>query len=346
MKRRAHSFGGQDPYYRTLLSHLRDLNGIGFVFSPKDIDWENQRIRGCYPGEKDGVWHFAWFPYPDAVYNRYFGSPSGVRSRDIMQRFAETDVRCFNTSIGNKWVVYRQLSNHADIKPHLPATELLTGEGNLTNLLRRYRTVYVKPVKGCRGQGILRVKKQNNGYLLQQAGRGAPRSLGNPAAVYRAVGFSKDTPYILQQGIIYPEGSRLFDVRCLVQRNRESTWQITGLAARVGAKGGITANLHTGGYAAELGSVLQSRAFSASRVEEIISTLRRLALSIARILGSRTRALGELGLDFIVDHQGKVWFIEANPKPGRRSFSRLKNKEIRKNAARRPMEYALYLAGF
>ena len=53
--------------------------------------------------------------------------------------------------------------------------------------------------------------------------------------------------------------------------------------------------------------------------------------------------LGELGLDFVIDKNGGIRLIEANPRPGRSIFRVLgMNKEAEKSVER-PLEYAAYL---
>jgi D-alanine-D-alanine ligase-like ATP-grasp enzyme len=73
--------------------------------------------------------------------------------------------------------------------------------------------------------------------------------------------------------------------------------------------------------------------------------MEELALRIAKSIAKNTRFLGELGLDFIVDHRGKVWFLEANLKPARAAFGQI-SKDLRNLTILKPMEYACYLAGF
>ncbi|MFY9121277.1 MAG: YheC/YheD family protein, partial [Syntrophomonadaceae bacterium] len=91
--------------------------------------------------------------------------------------------------------------------------------------------------------------------------------------------------------------------------------------------------------------VLESRGFGAQQIATIQQEMEGLALRIAKTIAKSARLIGELGLDFMVDHRGKVWFLEANPKPARASFAQI-DKDLRSQTIARPMEFAYYLAGF
>ena len=81
------------------------------------------------------------------------------------------------------------------------------------------------------------------------------------------------------------------------------------------------------------------------RVKRRMVQLGLTQVEIAGALGEYSPALGDLGLDFIIDKKGQVWFLEANPRAGRRSVEKM-GREAQKLAVLRPMEYACYLAGF
>jgi len=54
---------------------------------------------------------------------------------------------------------------------------------------------------------------------------------------------------------------------------------------------------------------------------------------------------GELGLDVGIDKEGKFWLIEVNSKPRKTTETEL-SKGIMRNTFRRPLQYAIFLAGF
>jgi len=54
---------------------------------------------------------------------------------------------------------------------------------------------------------------------------------------------------------------------------------------------------------------------------------------------------GELGLDIGIDNDNFPWLIEVNSKPRKRTKTRFSQRIVR-NSFKRPLEYAIYLAGF
>ena len=92
--------------------------------------------------------------------------------------------------------------------------------------------------------------------------------------------------------------------------------------------------------------MLAACGFRDSEITEIISSINKLSLKIAGTLEKYITPIGEIGLDFIIDTTGRVWFLEANSKPGRRAFSQMELNKDERLSIIRPMLYARYLAGF
>lgn len=342
-----HSFGAQDRFLRSLLMRAKELDGLAFVFSHQDINLERKRINGYYLSrDADSSWTRHWFPLPDVYYNRYFPGSNVLRSRDLALLLSRYGVKSFNSAVGNKWNVFRQLNREKDIARHLPETRLLASPTSLAALLNKYPGVYVKPVNGCKGRAISRVTRRQGRYLLKSNQDHSGKLLNSIQEVYNRLRSGNPNEILLaQQAIKAPSGQSHFDVRVMLQKDRFNHWEVTGIAARVGGNGQVTTNLHTGGRAATLEKVLQARNMGIEEIDYIVGEIVRLGLRIGQTLEKRSSALGDLGLDFIIDEKGKVWFLEVNPKPGRRAFSFI-SKETRKIVVSRPMDYACYLAGF
>lgn len=339
---------GQDSFYRKLIAQLKKLNCVGMVFTPQSINWERQMINGYYlPGSGSNQWKRRWFPFPDVVYNRYFRKDGDPWSYPILNRMLKSGVKSFNAPIGSKWKIHRLLSQDKEIRAHIPDTRVLTGVNILQEMLQKHRQVYVKPAGGCQGRGISRVRKSNGTYLCQGTKDSQEYKYYDVNRVYgKARSASKSKVMLVQQAISCPSQSGHFDVRAMVQKDHTNTWHITGLAARVGMKGRITTNLHTGGKAQRLEHLLASCGFRGSQISDIISKTKELALKIAETLERYMKPIGEIGLDFIIDAEGRVWFLEANSKPGRKAFSQMELNTEDRLTIMRPMLYAHYLAGF
>lgn len=148
--------------------------------------------------------------------------------------------------------------------------------------------------------------------------------------------------YVVQQGLdlAYLQGSP-YDVRSIVQKNGQGEWQVTGKAARIGRRYSITSNLHTGGFARTVPTILQ--AYFPDRAEEIEQQIDHLAIRIAQVMEQKAGPLCDLGLDMGVDRQGNVWILEVNSKPGRKVFRHTGDRLARRLSVETPMAYARYL---
>jgi hypothetical protein len=116
------------------------------------------------------------------------------------------------------------------------------------------------------------------------------------------------------------------------------------MAARVGRKGSSVTNLHQGGHAVSIPGLLAEH--FPGRIREIIYKIEWLSCRVAAHLENNYGPLGELGIDLGLDRNGHLWYIESNPKPGRRVFILIGEPETRRKTIIRPLEYAMSLAGF
>ncbi len=335
-------FGEQESYFRKLLGCLRTLHGFGYVFSHHDIDWERSLTRAyCFTAGRGG-WQMRFLPFPDVVYNRYLSDRGKASTENMIERLRACGVRSFNTALGSKWDVYEHLKKYPELKDYLPETMVMDSPAVLSSMIERYGAVYIKTFDGHLGKNISRISRSKSAYLLKKTGEKSGRYYASIQAVYDELKLGLK---LVQQGINTTGKDKHYDVRVLMQKDRHDQWHFTGAAARVSGSGMITTNLHTGGSAHSLAWVLAKKGFSSARIRQIFDELEYASFKTAAALEDRTEALADMGLDYVIDRTGKPWFLEANPRAGRRSFEKL-DINIRRLAVRRPMEYALFLGGF
>ncbi len=323
------------------LSQAARLVGVQLVvFSPLDISWGHGTVLG-FTHKKGVGWQARQYPVPRVVYDRLF--PSRGRWQLYFSQVARMRrtfrVTMMGRGLHGKWQMYRIIRRYEDLRPYLPETRLGSVQ-SLASLLSKYETVFVKPVFGSGGKGIACVRRWRGGYVVKRVGRPRLRATSLAGVVAALGGVSRRQ--LVQQGLKlnHLQGST-FDIRSIVQKNGDGQWQISGKAVRVGRRGKITSNLHTGGRAYSVPSVLQ-RCFS-ERAEAIEAELESLAIRVAEVMDKHAGPLCDLGLDMGVDVEGKVWLIEVNSKPGRKVFLQIGDREARQRAVRTLMEYAKYL---
>ncbi|WP_418790441.1 YheC/YheD family protein [Phosphitispora sp. TUW77] len=350
-------FGEQTSFFRKLINCANSINAVCFAFSPGDINWKNETIQGLIPeySEKSTLlWKQAIFPFPDVIYDRGLFPKGEKRSlaAEVRRYFRKhSRIKLFNPAFFGKWKTHHFLSEHEGICRHLPETLLYTEAADVAKLIARHGTVYLKPSGGSSGKGIIVLFSRTSGYIA------AYREFRNLKTV-EITGFSqlntvldnliKGRRYVVQQGINLAKiDGNPFDIRVLMQKNRNGEWLRTGIAARVAAAGNLISNIHAGGHAEKITKVLQAVFPNPKQAQKILNDIRNLsALIVAFISKEGNPLFGEIAVDLGVDESGKVWIIECNAIPGRSVFRRIGAKDIVARALSRPMEYAYYLSGF
>ncbi|MBB6692441.1 YheC/YheD family protein [Cohnella xylanilytica] len=320
------------------------------VFTPADVNDRSGRVNALVYRTESRSWQRKSVRMPNLIYDRCRIQKSKRFEQLLEFRRKYNHLTFLNRPLRNKWTVYRTLAKVNAFRGHLPSTRLYASSDDVAAMLRKHSLLYLKPINGTGGRGILRIEKLKSGMLLLQ-GRDHSRRIVEPKRISRgqlpAALRSWDTRgdrYIVQQGlhIRLPSG-RVHDYRMLVQKSGSGEWQVTGCAGRVGPPRSITSNLHGGGTAASMNSLLRQWVGSEARISQIRQTAEELGLSVARHLEATFGALCELALDLAIDRNGRVWLLEVNPKPSREVFIRAGEREAYRHAITRPMEYAMWV---
>lgn len=331
------------------LQQISDL----FVFTPDDVSSDGRVRAHVY---SQGSWSRAWRPFPALIFDRCRLQQSARFARlQQFRRIYKGRAVLLNRILRNKWTVYELLRSDAMWRPHLPETKVVRRWSDVRQLLAKHRLLYVKPVAGTGGRGIIRLELQGGGRLIGLSGRAASRRIVKPRVVrHEALAAalapwgvtSERQTYLAQQGLwlTLPDG-RVHDYRLLAQKNGYGQWSVTGIAGRIGARGSITANLHGGGQALRADALLKrAGVHDAARREHVLAEASRISLGIAQRLEREYGRLCELALDLAIDASGHIWLLEVNPKPAREVFRRTHDAATYERALTRPLEYANYLA--
>lgn len=351
-KSKTHPYSAQTSLFRRLIHAGNELGVCVFVFDFHHIDWSKKRVRGyTLAGDK---WVARNYPIPDVVYDRTTGTfAGGVAAADAARRrLSQYQVPQFNTRLGSKMRLYQLMRADLLLQAHLPPTYRVSSTKQVAKVLAVSGSAYLKPQSGAQGKGIIRLRRRtgtweytlvNEHYQIYQ---GSSLRLADVIARLR-------TQVVLSGYLVQPDirlirwQGRICDVRALIQRDADGCWHLTGAAIRAGRPGGIISNLHGGGQALQLEQVLaQTLPGGAAAVPSVVAQIEQLSLRVGAVLAKGTKCLGELGVDLGVDKNGKVWVIEANSRTGRAVFRRAKMPQAAAEADRRPLRFALYLAGF
>jgi glutathione synthase/RimK-type ligase-like ATP-grasp enzyme len=341
-------YGEQNTFFERLYAGAERMGISLYSFSIGQPYTSSRRLVVRRPA---GPWPASIAPFPHVVYDRsLFEKASERRSaRALKAVFASNGIPIFNPVIGHKLVIHRYLQSRPDTKSCLPETQEVDNLGTVFRLLRKWGDVYLTPAVGTQGRGVLRVRRLSHRFrasgFTNRLRHIECTDLGEKDLAKLLKSTIGSRRYLVQQTVdsVIWDGRRT-DVRALVQRDGRGVWRVTGVAARVAVDRGDVCNLHRGGRPVTLEALLREmeRARSVAS-ERTHAELIRTALVVSRALTLRYPLLGELGLDFVIDKNGGIRLIEANPRPGRSIFRVLGMDEAAEKSVERPLEYAAYL---
>jgi glutathione synthase/RimK-type ligase-like ATP-grasp enzyme len=335
-------------FYRKLSQYGQKLGIEIEVFTPDHVKNKN-KVKVFTYSEKTNKWSAKYTTIPPLIYDRcrYRGAETYQLLRAFRRKYH--DLQYLSKPLANKWRLHHVLESQEFIQDHLPPTEKYNSASQLLAFVKKHQIVYVKPKNGTGGRGILRIERIAP-YTYLMKGRNlnrlilAPITFSEKQFVKKIQSLSLNDTYIIQKGIqLTLKNGRVHDYRLLIQKNSEGNWSITGCAGRIGPAKSVTSNLHGGGMAVRLESILQTRFANKEKIQIIKKHLSEFAHELAQVLDEKYGPLCELGLDLAIDPKGKIWLIEVNPKPSRDVFRRIQAKDMYRNAITRPLEYAKWL---
>ncbi|SDW76451.1 YheC/D like ATP-grasp [Marininema mesophilum] len=230
--------------------------------------------------------------------------------------------------VSYKWSVHRNLIK-TNIKSSLPTT-MLYSAGVFTRMLSKFGLLVLKPSGGTGGHGVTLVcSNPKGGYTVQlnQNTKQIPDANSLIEWVKKLTN-NTQTRYLVQECVSLAQiKGRPFTIRTITQRRSNSKWVLTGWVAKTAGKGFFITNGRSGGsvYTVEQAIALSN---ASKNSERILRDLRDISLGAAQFLGKTAPRQRVVGFDMGVDKEGKVWIIEANPKPRYNAFLKLKDHKM------------------
>lgn len=340
------SFRGNHYNFADIIRTAKKMGIAAFVVTPTSFQSEGAIIKGYVlsSNSKKIQWEKANLPIPDVIYNR-IPSRKSEQSKSVQAAFSiihTKNIPIFNPTFFNKLHLYNQLSASPRLKHLVPQSASLNSPTSLQKILLRYPTVYLKPIDGKAGIGMMRIIHRSDKFELihQSADKRQNFILSTFSDLWKKITLlSKQTPYVIQQGIhlAHYQGNP-FDLRMLVQKNSEGVWKVTGIGIRVAGNTAISTHVPQGGRI-ELADQVLEEAFTDSK-EEIITYAKEIGLQVAQYIEhQQTGFIGEMSMDWGLDTNGDLWFFEANSKP-----MKFDEPHIRSLSLKRIIQYSVYLS--
>ncbi|SCW79175.1 YheC/D like ATP-grasp [Paenibacillus tianmuensis] len=234
-----------------------------------------------------------------------------------------------------KWGKYSYLKTDVRWKPYLPQTQRAS-RATVRSMLKRWGAVYLKPNNGTGGYGIMKITRAGNRRYTLRSGY-ATRTFQSFGSLYSAVSRQMARRgFLVQKAIpLLHYKKRPFDLRVMVQRNRQKGWDATGMVGRLARPRKIVTNYHNGGTPMSVDKLLSPHMHGKRRTG-YVRELKNLGRGISEYMSAKYPKFHALGIDIAIDTKMKPWILEVNTKPDKSIFNALKNKTM----YRRILSYA------
>ncbi|WP_128894272.1 YheC/YheD family protein [Longirhabdus pacifica] len=238
----------------------------------------------------------------------------------------------------SKWEKAKLLYENEKTKVYSPEVRKFSKK-ELRIMLNKYGVVYVKPIFGGGGSGVIKVSKvKKRDTIYQFHYRKVIRAFTTFAALFKALQRQKlDKPYMIQKGIhLMRYGKRPSDIRVMMQKSNKK-WELTGVACRVARPKKIITNACKGSTVMSFHTLMKN-VRSEKQIRALSKKIYDLSMQSAHILGHKYPALKEIGIDLGLDTTFKPWIIETNAKPRIQIFYKLNDKRMLRHILRKRRE--------
>lgn len=216
--------------------------------------------------------------------------------------------------VKSKLAVAYLLSHTPEMAGHIPDTSLFSEE-SLKSMVKKYDKVYVKPDRGRKSRGIIRIERLKSGRfgIRYESQTIYVSSKGLVAKVKSLVNGKR---YLIQKAIrSVTKEDRPFDLRCHVLRIN-GQWRIGGICGRLGKRGSFVTTSHAGGTPTLLGTLLTRHLkYSDKEKEEMIAKLEKCGVTAVTHVSRMYPNLKDYAVDMGIDPKRRIWIYEVNIEP-------------------------------
>ncbi|MBJ6362055.1 YheC/YheD family protein [Paenibacillus sp. GCM10012307] len=345
-------FGSITMFCKELVDACKIQGAHVYFFTPSQIGSSVSSVQGWV---YESGWHKMTLPVPDVINNRL--TSRKLENKASVQRLlkeakARHQTQVFNEKFLDKSEVFDALRNDSSLLRYLPESHLLKNFPTLKTMCSRYSAVFLKPIRGSLGKGIIRIKKsEGSGYQAMYTTPLGARKEQYPTLTKLFSSLSgkmKTVRYQIQQGLhLMDINKRPVDFRALVQKNATGAWGLTSIVARTAGSQHFVSNLARGGTLSTVKEAVAKSNLNAANKKDASGKLSRAALEIAKGVDKYIPAhFGELGIDLALDTNGRVWLLEVNSKPSKNDNTPLKNDQKIRPSVRLMLQYARHISGF
>lgn len=319
------------------------VGGLIYAFSPKTVNWRKKTAYGLYYNIIAKSWEYGCFPLPEVVYRRDFHT----NPKFIKKLIEFTGGKLFNSYRFSKYELYETVNMNNELNKYLPPTELSLNFNQVKNFIDFHGKAILKPTDLSRGRGICVIEKTNSVYEITDYRYRYPRVSvlydNNSVENFFAINQELFNKYLIQKYLPLAKiGDSLFDIRVVMQKQRDKVWGCTGIECRVSNDSHLT-NISRGGYALSLDDALY-HAFNED-FEQLSQQVSQFCQKFCSHMDRLGEHFAEFGMDIALDTDKNLWLIEANVFPSFKGF-KMMNWKTYFSIRYTPLLYALSLTQF
>ncbi|MFG6119283.1 YheC/YheD family protein [Thalassobacillus sp. B23F22_16] len=291
-----------------LLAKTTKYHGIDLVyFHPKDIDMERNVVNGKVL--VDNKWVTKEVPVPPFVDVTVYSFKYKEQIKFLRKHSYFTTDR-----LSSKSNMYTKLKEDGEFADILIPTIEDSDFKDFYKFLKHHNQIVMKPKRGHKGQGIYKLAKEKNKYILSYGNNSEKISKGKLKKFYKKNLAPKN--YIYQKYIASrTKHGDPFDCRIRLEKNGKGEWEIVINLIRIGTGQKVVSNIAQGGCISYLDPFLQAN--YGDQWKEIKNSINEVGKTFpAKLEKLFNKELGSLGIDLGIDENGKLYFFESNNAPG------------------------------
>lgn len=323
------------------------LHGAIIIFALDKVDTVGRLVEGYGYNPDSQQFEKGVFPIPSSIYRTI-----GLNSHWKNFFLTVLGDKVFNSRYFNKSDMYRWMSENSEIGSHIPFTKKYRVPQDAFELLELYNKVYIKPMAGLGGRGILRMQKCVGKYVFQYRENGVNQKdvieSREQAEEYLKEKLSSGR-YLIQKAVnlIQYKGG-VVDFRCIMQKDQFGKWQCMSIIGRCGERNSIVSNISSGGRAFRANEMIKKSLILPPEVlPHFKDSMCRLTMQICTVLDEYGLNCGTLGIDVGIDTENNLWLFEINNRdPDPTIALNIHDWQLYEQLKSGPMFYAKYLAGF
>lgn len=291
-----------------------------YFFTVDDVLGKGRRreIWGwCFTGHS---WVYNRVPWPHLVFDQIMDPEEGEKGA-IRQLRRSRYLSWLSPHNGlPKWLTHQIVARYNNLARLLPETRRLRSIADLAYMLSRHNSILVKPNHGSRGRGITMIWREAGGTCgLRYSGKDdTVTGLTLRQALLCASSYAGENFLVITQQIpLLRVGNSLTDIRIIMGKNRQGKWLPVLSIMRIGKEGSFVTNWSMGAQEVPLDQGLIAAGLPVAQVNVLVSQVLKVSLELAPALEEGRGHLIEIGLDLAFDSNLRLWFIEANARPGK-----------------------------